>query len=68
VYVFSREREAANALSKMRKSEIILPLLGKHPGGIHVMYLNAKTGTLEVLTDVSAVSASSPVPEGSPIP
>jgi hypothetical protein len=53
VYVFSRRAEAENALEQMlARSARIPPLLGKHPGGIHVMYLNAKTGTLELLTDV----------------
>ena len=49
VYVFSREVEASNALKQMQtKSKIVAPLLGKHPGGIHVMYLDDK-GVLKIL-------------------
>ena len=61
VYVFSRRDEASRALKQMEyKSKKFPPLLGKHPGGIHVVYLDAETGTLELLTDVS--SSGSPTP------
>jgi hypothetical protein len=51
VYVFSRQDEAARALRQMlHTSDEVLPsLIGKHPGGIHVMYLDASTGTLKLL-------------------
>jgi hypothetical protein len=52
VYVFSRRDEARSALKQMVRSEGISPLLRKHPGGIHVMYLDANTGALELLPDV----------------
>ena len=67
VYVFSREHEASSALDQMRDKgdEILSSLLGKHPGGIHVMYLNAHTETLEFLTKVPI---SRPIPAGSPTP
>ncbi len=40
VYVFSRRTEAKVALERMSDSKVIRPVLGKHPGGIHVMYLD----------------------------
>jgi hypothetical protein len=67
VYVFSRRDEARNALTQMQNSEIIRPIIRKHPGGIHLMYLNASTGTLELLEEVLAVAGSDPV-RGIPIP
>jgi hypothetical protein len=48
VYVFSRRDEAKVALEKMSDSKIIRPVLGKHPGGIHVTYLDMD-GLLKVL-------------------
>jgi hypothetical protein len=49
VYVFSREDEAIKALDKMRDNKIIYPILGRHPGGIHVMYLDAADGRLKMM-------------------
>ena len=47
VYVFSRRSEAVAALKQLRGSDAA-PILGKHPGGIHVMYFSAN-GRLEPL-------------------
>ena len=68
VYVFSREHGASNALRQMSDSKITKPLVSRHPGGIHVMYIDADTGTLKLLTDVSAVPVGSSVSTGSPTP
>jgi hypothetical protein len=50
VYVFSRRTEAKVALARMSDSKVIRPVLGKHPGGIHVMYLDMD-GLLKVLKE-----------------
>jgi len=68
VYVFSREHEASSALKQMSDSKITRPLVSRHPGGIHVMYIDADTGTLKLLTDVPAVPGGSYVSTGSPMP
>jgi hypothetical protein len=41
VYVFSRKAEADIALKQLRGSAVTAPVLGKHPGGIHMMYFDA---------------------------
>jgi hypothetical protein len=47
VYVFSREEEAEKAVDKMVKDNIVRSVLSKHPGGIHVMYLD-NDGVLKI--------------------
>ena len=47
VYVFSREEEAEKAVDKMVKNNIVRSVLGKQPGGIHVMYLD-NDGVLKI--------------------
>jgi hypothetical protein len=48
VYVFSRRSEARTALEKMLDNDVISPILERHPGGIHVMYLDAIDGKLKL--------------------
>jgi hypothetical protein len=49
VYVFSRSSEAQAALRKMAENDLVAPLLGRHPGGIHVFQFN-EHGLLEAAT------------------
>jgi len=49
IYVFSRQREAEEALETMMTTATLKKVLGEHPGGIHVMYLHSD-GTLGRLT------------------
>jgi hypothetical protein len=51
VYVFSRRSEAERALFRMNKNEMTQPLLGNHPGGIHVMFMD-DAGTLRMLSEL----------------
>jgi hypothetical protein len=59
VYVFSRESEAEAALLRMADTPEIKQLLGRHPAGIHVMYFDADTGTLELETSLQYVKKRS---------
>jgi hypothetical protein len=49
VYVSSRESEATAALRKMAESDLVAPLLGRHPGGIHVFQFD-ESGVLVPVT------------------
>lgn len=40
IYVFSTEDEAKAALEMMREKNVIKKILGKEPGGIHIMYVD----------------------------
>jgi hypothetical protein len=46
IYVFSKETEAKAALVAMQDNKAIRSVLGKEPGGIHVMFVN-DTGRIE---------------------
>jgi hypothetical protein len=48
VYVFSRGPEATTALKRLQGNPTTLAILGKHPGGIHIMFFD-ETGRLEPL-------------------
>lgn len=48
LYAFSTKAEAEAAIKMMQGSKWTGPLLGKHPGGIHVMFVDA-TGALTIL-------------------
>jgi len=54
VIVFSRRGEAKKALEKMRNNDVISPILERHPGGIHVMYLDAADGRLKLSMEAAA--------------
>jgi hypothetical protein len=51
IYVFSNEAEATAALQRMNDNKIVGPIVGKHPGGIHVMYMSAE-GELRMKTEL----------------
>jgi hypothetical protein len=60
IIMFSSAEDAGKALKQMREDPLIRPLLGRHPGGIHVGAYDAK-GARQLLTPSPAASAV-PIP------